>query len=191
MPTTPEQQARERIDALLISVCRIPQTATEFNQTIGQGVADCEFSLPPGTFYRPGVKANVLFFEKYAPRADGKPNTRALWVYDPRTNKNFTLRKTPLQRTNLDGVVDYYQGGRGDQRQESGRFRRFGAEELLQRDKLNLDICWLKDDSLDDMDNLPPPDEIAAQTVENLQPALEPFQSVADELGTQTQQEFA
>ena len=52
----------------------------------------------------------------------------------------------------------------------------------LARDKVNLDIFWLKDDSLDDIDSLPPPDEIALEIVENLQAALEAFQSVADEL---------
>ncbi len=147
--------------------------------------------LPTGIFYKPGVKANVLFFDKHAPRADGKPNTKAMWVYDLRTNKSFTLKKNPLQRTDLDEFVACYQGGRAAQRQESERFRRFGAEELLQRDKLNLDIFWLKDDSLDDVDSLPPPDEIAAQIVENLQAALEAFQSVAEELGTQAHQEHA
>lgn len=54
--------------------------------------------------------------------------------------------------------------------------------ELLKRDKLNLDIFWLKDDSLDDVDSLPPPDVIAAEIVEHLQAALEAFQAVADEL---------
>ncbi len=138
--------------------------------------------LPTGIFYKQGVKANVLFFDKHAPRADGKPNTQALWVYDFRTNKNFTLKKNPLQRSDLDDFVACYRAGRMDQRQEAERFRRFGVDELLKRDKLNLDIFWLKDDSLDDVDSLPPPDEIAAAIVENLQAALEAFQSVADEL---------
>ena len=69
-----------------------------------------------------------------------------------------------------------------DKRKESERFKRFDVDGLLKRDKLNLDIFWLKDESLDDVDSLPPPDEIAAQIVENLQAALDAFQSVADEL---------
>ena len=141
--------------------------------------------LPTGIFYKQGVKANVLFFDKHAPRADGKPNTKAMWVYDFRTNKNFTLKKNPLKPADLDEFVACYSAGRIDKRKESERFKRFDVADLLKRDKLNLDIFWLKDDSLDDVDSLPPPDEIAAQIVENLQAALEAFQSVADELAAQ------
>lgn len=139
--------------------------------------------LPTGIFYKQGVKANVLFFDKHPPRADGKPNTKALWIYDFRTNKNFTLRKNPLQRADLEDFEKCYRSGDRSKRKESERFKRFPVEELLKRDKLNLDIFWLKDDSVDDVDSLPPPDEIAAEIVENLQAALEAFQSVAEELG--------
>ena len=138
--------------------------------------------LPTGIFYKQGVKANVLFFDKHAPRADGRPNTKAMWVYDFRTNKNFTLKKNPLKPADLDEFAACYSAGRIDKRKESERFKRFDVAELLKRDKLNLDIFWLKDDGLDDVDSLPPPDEIAAQIIENLQAALEVFQSVADEL---------
>lgn len=139
--------------------------------------------LPTGVFYKQGVKANVLFFDKHAPRAGGKPNTKALWVYDFRTNKNFTL-KNPLQRAHLDDFDACYRPGSMLERQETERFTRFDVDELLARDKLNLDIFWLTDDSLDDVANLPPPDEIAADILENLQAALEAFQGVADELGS-------
>jgi type I restriction enzyme M protein len=138
--------------------------------------------LPTGIFYANGVKANVLFFDKHAPRADGKPNTKALWVYDLRTNTNFTLKKNPLKRSDLEDFATRYCPGRIDRRVESERFKRFAVDDLLKRDKLNLDIFWLKDESLDDVDSLPPPDVIAAQIVDNLQAALEAFQSVADEL---------
>jgi len=138
--------------------------------------------LPAGIFYKPGVKANVLFFDKHPPRADDVPNTQVLWIYDLRTNQHFTLKKNPLQPADLyDFVACYHAGARTD-RQETERFRRFDSAELLRRDKLNLDTFWLKDDSLDDVDSLPPPDEIAAEIVENLQAALEAFQSVADDL---------
>src|SRR5215831_16063185 len=142
--------------------------------------------LPTGIFYKQGVKANVLFFDKHAPRADGRPNTKALWIYDLRTNKNFTLKKSPLQRADLDDFVAFYCAGRMDQRRESDRFKRFDVDALLKRDKINLDIFWLKDESLDDVDGLPPPDEIAAEIVENLQAALEAFQSVVEELSTRS-----
>ena len=138
--------------------------------------------LPTGIFYKPGVKANVLFFDKRPPRADGKPNTKALWIYDLRTNLHFTLKKNPLDARDLQDFVACYQAGQTEQRCETERFKKFEVEELLKRDKLNLDIFWLKDDSLDDVDSLPPPEVIAAEIVENLQAALEAFQAVADEL---------
>ncbi|MEO8857066.1 MAG: N-6 DNA methylase, partial [Burkholderiaceae bacterium] len=138
--------------------------------------------LPTGIFYKPGVKANVLFFDKHPPRADGKPNSKALWIYDFRTNLHFTLKKNPLQVADLQDFVASYAAGDRNGRKETERFKRFDVVELLKRDKINLDIFWLKDDSLDDVDSMPPPDEIAAEIVENLQAALEAFQSVAEEL---------
>lgn len=138
--------------------------------------------LPTGIFYKPGVKANVLFIEKRPPRSDDKPNTKELWIYDFRTNLHFTLKKDPLKRPDLDEFVKCYSAKNRASRKESDRFKRFPVDDLLKRDKLNLDIFWLKDESLDDVDSLPPPDEIAAEIVENLQAALEAFQSVAEEL---------
>jgi type I restriction enzyme M protein len=138
--------------------------------------------LPTGIFYKPGVKANVLFFDKRAPRTDGKPNSKALWIYDFRTNLHFTLKKNPLTADDLQDFVRCYRAADRGKRQESERFKRFAVEDLLKRDKLNLDIFWLKDESLDDVDSLPAPDVIAAEIVENLQAALEAFQAVADEL---------
>ena len=140
--------------------------------------------LPTGIFYKPGVKANVLFFDKHAPRADSKPNTRELWIYDFRTNKHFTLKKNPLKAGDLDDFTQCYSAADLSRREETERFKRFGVDELLKRDKLNLDIFWLQDDSLDDVDSLPPPDLIADEIVENLQAALEAFQSVSEELAS-------
>ena len=117
--------------------------------------------------------------------ADGKPNSQALWIYDFRTNLHFTLKKNPLHTKDLQDFVACYQvssAGQRGQRRETERFKMFGVEELLKRDKLNLDIFWLKDSSLENVDSLPPPDVIAAEIVENLQAALEAFQNVADEL---------
>jgi type I restriction enzyme M protein len=65
---------------------------------------------------------------------------------------------------------------------ETERFRRFAYADLIARDKVNLDIFWLKDDTLDDPDLLPPPDEIAAEIVENLEAALDRFRKVAASL---------
>jgi type I restriction enzyme M protein len=137
--------------------------------------------LPTGIFYSQGVKANVLFFDR-APAGESVA-TEALWVYDFRTNQRFTMRERKLVRADLDGFVAAYKSGRRHEREEGERFRRFAYEDLAKRDKLNLDIFWLKDDDHIDPDSLPPPDEVAAQIVENLELALEKFRKVAAALG--------
>ena len=137
--------------------------------------------LPTGIFYKQGVKANVLFFEKVG--AGERIATEALWVYDFRTNQRFTLRERPLKRADLDDFVASYRPNHlRHTREDSERFRRFSYEELASRDKLNLDIFWLKDDGHIDPDSLPPPDEVAAEIVENLEAALERFRKVALQL---------
>jgi len=123
------------------------------------------------------VKANVLFFDKK--RVSAEPNTKALWIYDLRTNQRFTLKERPMARADLDDFVACYQSGRRRARAETDRFRRFVHADLVTRDKINLDIFWLKDDTLDDPDLLPPPDEIAAEIVESLEAALDRFRKVA------------
>ncbi|WP_333884432.1 class I SAM-dependent DNA methyltransferase [Sphingobium yanoikuyae] len=137
--------------------------------------------LPTGIFYKQGVKANVLFFEKVA--AGERIATDEMWVYDLRTNQRFTLRERPLKRADLDDFVTAYrQTHARHSREPSERFRRFSYDELAARDKLNLDIFWLKDDGHIDPDSLPPPDEVAAEIVENLELALARFRSVAASL---------
>jgi type I restriction enzyme M protein len=96
-----------------------------------------------------------------------------------RTNQRFTLKERPMIRADLDDFVACYKSGRRHERAESERFRRFEHAELSARDKINLDIFWLKDDTLDEPDLLPPPDEIAAEIVENLEAALDRFRKVA------------
>ncbi|MEX1204972.1 MAG: class I SAM-dependent DNA methyltransferase [Dongiaceae bacterium] len=137
--------------------------------------------LPTGIFYKPGVKANVLFFDKK--EAAEKPWTKAVWFYDFRTNEHFTLKTNPLKREHLDDFVACYRPGERQARAATERFRRFSYDELIARDKVNLDIFWLKDESLEDADGLPPPEEIAAEIIENLEAALEEFRGVAEELG--------
>ncbi|HMP08504.1 MAG TPA: N-6 DNA methylase, partial [Lacipirellulaceae bacterium] len=138
--------------------------------------------LPTGIFYKQGVKANVLFFDKHKPREDGGTWTKKLWIYDFRTNKRFTLKKNTLSKGDLDDFISSFKPGAIGKREESERFRSFAYEDLIARDKTNLDMFWLKDDDLEDVDSLPPPDILAAQIVENLQEALSQFQEVAEEL---------
>lgn len=136
--------------------------------------------LPTGIFYANGVKANVLFFDRKPPSSDAQ--TEALWIYDLRTNKHFTLKKNPLRTVDFDDFRRCYCAEHFEAREESERFRRFDRETLLARDKTNLDIFWLKDDSLGDPDSLPDPDVLAAEIIENLQAALDQFADVAGEL---------
>ena len=144
--------------------------------------------LPTGIFYAGGVKANVLFFDKKS--AAETPWTRKLWVYDFRTNQHFTLKQRQLRRPDLDEFVECYLPGRPrDERVESERFKVFDYDELVARDKANLDITWLKDDSLEDLDNLPAPEVIAREIVEDLAAALAEFEAVASALEAAAGQE--
>ena len=137
--------------------------------------------LPTGIFYAQGVKANVLFFDK-KPAAE-HPWTRRLWIYDLRTNQHFTLKQNPLRRADLDDFIDSCRPDRPlDERVESERFKAFDHDELIARDKVNLDITWLRDDALADMDDLPAPEVIAREIVEDLTAALAEFEAVASAL---------
>ena len=145
---------------------------------------DCDvhtlLRLPTGIFYAQGVKANVLFFDRKP--ASETPWTRELWVYDLRTNMHFTLKQNPLRHEHLQDFIAAFAAEDRRVREESERFKRFSYDELLQRDKVSLDLVWLRDESLEDMDNLPPPDVIAQEIVEDLEAALAEFAAVAESL---------
>jgi type I restriction enzyme M protein len=136
--------------------------------------------LPTGVFYAQGVKANVLFFNRRP--ASETASTRALWVYDLRTNIHFTLKEKPLQRADLDDFVACYNADDRTKRIETERFQRFAYDELIARDKTSLDLFWLRDESLEDTANLPEPHVIAAEIVDDLEAALAEFSDVAASL---------
>jgi type I restriction enzyme M protein len=136
--------------------------------------------LPTGIFYAQGVKANVLFFDRKP--ASETPWTKTVWIYDFRTNQHFTLKTNPLKRSDLDDFVACYKPANRHDRQPTERFRPFTYEELMKRDKVNLDIFWLKDESLEDSANLPDPDVIAAEIAEDLEAALDQFSQIAVDL---------
>ncbi len=144
--------------------------------------------LPTGIFYAGGVKANVLFFDKRP--AGERPWTERLWVYDFRANQHFTLKQSQLRREHLQNFVDCYLPEKARaERVETERFRVFSYDELVARDKANLDLLWLKDDSLEDLDNLPAPEVIAREIVEDLTAALVEFEAVAAALEASAQSE--
>ena len=165
--------------------------------------------LPTGIFYAQGVKANVLFFDRKP--AQEKPHTKKLWIYDLRTNQHFTLKENPLKRESLDDFVNCYLGRAGSplpaadgavrtqrptkdgaqrterptsrhDRKETERFKAFDYDDLIKRDKVNLDIFWLKDEAREDSANLPAPGVIALDIMEDLQAALEQFATIAEDL---------
>jgi type I restriction enzyme M protein len=139
--------------------------------------------LPTGIFYAQGVKANVLFFDVC--QASKDPWTKDVWIYDYRTNVHHTLKKSPLKASDLQEFVKCYNPEKRGQRHETwsletpeGRWRRFTYEEIVARDKTNLDIFWLRDKSLADLDNLPDPDELAGEIIENLEAGLSSFRKI-------------
>jgi type I restriction enzyme M protein len=133
--------------------------------------------LPTGIFYAGGVKANVLFFDRKPPSET--PRTQKLWIYDLRTNQSFTLKTRQLTRADLDDFVRSFKPENRSDRKETECFRAFSYDELIARDKASLDIFWLLDKSLEDTDNLPAPEVIAAEIVEDLEGALAQFSAVA------------
>lgn len=143
--------------------------------------------LPTGVFYAQGVKANVIFFDRKP--ASETPWTKKLWIYDLRTNKHFTLIRGPLTREDLDEFVECYNPENRQEREETwsednpdGRWRVYDYEELMARDKVSLDIFWIQDESMMDMENLPEPDVIARDIVEELRAALEQFEGILEDL---------
>lgn len=152
-----------------------------------QGDVHTLLRLPTGIFYAQGVKANVLFFDRKPGREE--PWTKKLWIYDLRTNKHFTLKQNPLARGDLDEFVTCYHPENRHDRTETwseenpdGRWRAYEQEELVARDKASLDIFWLRDEALEDGANLPEPDVIAAEIIEDLRAALEQFEEIQADL---------
>ena len=144
--------------------------------------------LPTGIFYAQGVKANVLFFDNKPAAKD--PWTKEVWIYDYRTNIRHTLKKNPSEVGRPQGFHRMLQPENRNKRKETwhpetnpeGRWRKFTYDEIVSRDKTSLDITWLKDKSLADLDNLPDPDVLADDIIENLEAAVASFKEIAQRL---------
>jgi type I restriction enzyme M protein len=140
--------------------------------------------LPTGIFYKQGVKANVLFFDNKP--ASKNAQTKEIWFYDFRTNIKFSLKKSPMRFEDLQDFINCYNPTNIYQRKETyhpdsnpeGRWRKFTYEEIIERDKTSLDITWIKDKSLTDLDNLPDPDVLANDIIENLKAGIESFEEI-------------
>jgi len=146
--------------------------------------------LPTGIFYAHGVKANVLFFDNQP--ASPEAWTREVWFYDYRTNVHHTLKKKPLRYEDLLEFVKCFNPENRHKRKATwnaekspeGRWRKYSYEELIARDKTSLDVFWLKDKSLTDLDNLPEPDVLAGEIIENLEAGLESFRRALSTLSS-------
>ncbi len=144
--------------------------------------------LPTGIFYAQGVKANVLFFDKMPGRE--APWTRELYVYDLRTNSHFTLKKNPLRRHHLGEFAELYNPSNRHEREATwseedpeGRWRCYSYEEIMRREGANLDLSWIRDESLEASANLEDPDVIAEEIADDLQAAQEQFAAIAADMG--------
>ncbi|MDD5376627.1 MAG: class I SAM-dependent DNA methyltransferase [Candidatus Gracilibacteria bacterium] len=145
--------------------------------------------LPTGIFYANGVKANVLFFEKK--QASENPWTRDVWFYDLRTNNHFSLKQNSLKIEDLQEFIECYHPENIHDRKETysvenpeGKWRKYTLEEIQKRDKINLDIFWIKDKALEESENLPSPEIIAREIMDDLENALEQFRLIEKDLNT-------
>lgn len=129
--------------------------------------------LPTGIFYAAGVKANVLFFTR---GKSDKNNTKDVWVYDLRTNMQIFNKGNPLNEEVFTDFIENFGAathGRSKRidKGNNGRFCKFTRSEIKEKDE-NLDISWLRDESVIDSADLPEPDVIASQIMERLQLAV-------------------
>lgn len=145
--------------------------------------------LPTGLFYAQGVKANILFFDRKSPAE--QPWTKELWIYDFRTNVRYTLKTNQLKRSDIDEFVACYKPENRHRRRATwseenpeGRWRAYSYEELMQRDKVSLDIVWLKDDELEGGSDIANLDDIMAEIVYDLRAALAQFEEMNADLAT-------
>lgn len=96
--------------------------------------------LPTGIWYSPGVKANVLFFNKRP--ATKTPATKEVWIYDLRSSKRYSVRQSPIEAEDLTDFIRCYRADDPSKRTETPHFRRFKYSLIVTRDKANLDIQW-------------------------------------------------
>ena len=134
--------------------------------------------LPTGIWYSPGVKANVLFFDK-------KPNsktsaTKELWVYDLRSNQNFTLKHNPIKAEDLKQFINCYSVSDINLRKETSRFKRFKYSEIILRDKANLDIQW--EHNTISTTKAINPQKLMKEIVKDLKEALREFSAAEKEI---------
>ena len=136
------------------------------------------------------MKANVIFFDNH--EASPNPWTREVWYYDYRTNIHHTLKKKTMRFEDLADFINCYNPRNRHKRKPTwdadtnpeGRWRKYSYDELIARDKTSLDLSWLRDKSLTDLDNLPDPEDLAVDIIENIEASLNSFREVLAAIGS-------
>jgi len=139
--------------------------------------------LPTGIFYAQGVKTNVLFFERGKTDMD---NTKEVWVYDLRANMPKFGKRTPLTSKHFEEFEKAYEVKKRKDEGEEGRFRCFSRAYIAEHDD-SLDISWIKDDSLEDAADLPTPDVLATEAMEELAGAMNELEELMAQLGLEVE----
>jgi len=129
----------------------------------------------------------VLFFTNKP--ASKEAWTKEIWFYDYRTNIHHTLKEKAMTMNHLEEFINLYNSDNINRRSETwsedneeGRWRKYSYEEVVGRDKTSLDIFWIKDKSLTDLDNLPDPDILANDIIENIESSLSSFKGLSEYL---------
>ncbi|MBU1643054.1 type I restriction-modification system subunit M [bacterium] len=139
--------------------------------------------LPTGIFYAQGVKTNVLFFERGKTDTD---NTKEVWVYDLRANMPKFGKRTPLTPKHFEAFEKAYESKTRKDEGKEGRFRCFSRKYISEHND-SLDISWLKDDSLEDAADLPTPDVLAIEAMDELAGAMNNLEELMAQLGIEVE----
>jgi type I restriction enzyme M protein len=134
--------------------------------------------LPTGIWYSTGVKANVLFFDKKP--LSTNPATKELWVYDLRSHRSFSLRQNPISSNDMKDFILCYRANNIAKRRETPVFRRFTYEDIVARDKANLDIHWKQAEVA--MGDSPSPQVLMQEILKDLEEAMKQFAAAESEL---------
>jgi type I restriction enzyme M protein len=140
---------------------------------------DCDvhtvMRCPRGTFspYTEGTKTNVIFLTK------GRPTERT-WIYDARANvPKITKKSRPLALKHFAefeqcfGVDPNGRSKRAESDSSESRWRSFALDEIRDRHYKLDAFKWIRDEELDDPDDLPEPEELITGAMEELQLALD------------------
>ena len=143
--------------------------------------------LPTGIFYAQGVKTNVLFFTRGTTDTPEQTEncTQNVWVYDLRTNMPSFGKRTPFNATHLEAFETCYAAQPRIDQGETARWRCFSRDYIRDTKGDSLDISWLKDENSVDADNLPEPEEIAAEALNELEAAMQGLRGLLDALAPQ------